>query len=50
VLGQAFLPHVRRQQQDWKVLTEASLLDLPAEHEPRLVRQLGAQHHQVRPA
>ena len=50
VLRQALLSHVRGEEEDREVLSEAALLDLPAEHEAGLVRQLGAEDDQVGPA
>ena len=50
VLRQTLLAHIRGEEEDGEVLPEAALLDLPAEHEAGLVRQLGAEDDQVRPA
>ncbi len=50
VLRQALLAHVRAEEEDREVLSKAALLDLPAEHEAGLIRQLGPEDDQVGPA
>ena len=50
VLRQPVLSDVRGQKQDREVLAEPALLDLSAEHEAGLIRQLGPEDDQVGPA